>query len=779
MIYELFLEGELADIRQDLGMQLNFNIDDINKYGSRDTSFSKTIVLPGTARNNKLLGFVGELGSNNTYAPGAANIGSNFNPAQTTKAELRANGLLLLKGVFRLTGVVKDRDMIEYEGNLFGELGGFIASIGRGKLEDLDFNAYNHSYTYNNIVASWDNKVVKDVRVNFVSTSQRIVFKTDFAFYQFKPGDLIKVTNANISGNNKTYTVVDYVLPIPGVLFGSVGVQQSVTSTTDDDITIEYAVEAGTGYFYPLIDYGTYSGQKIDYDYRTFRPALFVKEYIDKIFEGSGYTYESNFFDSAFFKKLIIPSNSKELKGLFSDLLDVKSSARTLTNSSTEQTYNNAFNIENLKRSFNDDGDPNYTYTGAAANLNFKYTIKGFVKRAIAAPISNTYLFISLYKNDAVVKAYDLPIASLITGESYIYQDNINIDFNTNDTFYFKVGWNNLSSSSFIIFDRLQVKSNNPIVTDVIKDDPILMKYAIPRNILQRDFFTWLVQMFNLYITEDKVKEKHLVIEPYVDYYDLSDSIDWTYKVARDKPWQIKPMGLLASRFFEYKYKDDTDFYNEGYKKKYNQPYGTNLQDTNFQFAKAKQTIEVGFSPSVLVEYSNMDKVVSALYKKSKGNGVDQEERMDTNIRIMMVKKITSVNSWKIVNTGPSQNSIPVSLGANLTAYGYAGHFDDPKNPTVDINFGAADEIYCDPVTYPTNNLFNDYWSAYIAEIADKDSKILTCHIYLTDLDIAQLDFSKPVFIDGILWRINKVIDFDASSGELTKVELLKVINNG
>ena len=106
MIYELFLEGELADIRQDLGMQLNFNIDDINKYGSRDTSFSKTIVLPGTAKNNKLLGFVGELGSFNTYAGGAANIGSNFNPAQTTKAELRANGLLLLKGVFRLTGVV-------------------------------------------------------------------------------------------------------------------------------------------------------------------------------------------------------------------------------------------------------------------------------------------------------------------------------------------------------------------------------------------------------------------------------------------------------------------------------------------------------------------------------------------------------------------------------------------------------------------------------------------------------------------------------------------------
>jgi hypothetical protein len=285
--------------------------------------------------------------------------------------------------------------------------------------------------------------------------------------------------------------------------------------------------------------------------------------------------------------------------------------------------------------------------------------------------------------------------------------------------------------------------------------------------------------MFNLYVTEDKLKEKHLIIEPYKDYYDLSESIDWTYKVARDKPWQIKPMGMLNGRFFEYKYKDDNDFYNEGYKKKYNLPYGSNLQDTFFQFAKDKQTTEVGFSPTVLVKYAGKDKVVSAIYKKSQGNEVDQEEQMDSNIRILMVKKITGVASWYITDNGADLKQDPVNLSSALTVYGYAGHFDDPTNPTIDINFGAAEEIYCEPNTYPGNNLFNTYWSPFIGEIADKDSKILTCHAYLTELDIAKLDFSKPVFIDGVLWRINKIIDYDASSNELTKVELLKVINNG
>jgi hypothetical protein len=46
-------------------------------------------------------------------------------------------------------------------------------------------------------------------------------------------------------------------------------------------------------------------------------------------------------------------------------------------------------------------------------------------------------------------------------------------------------------------------------------------------------------------------------------------------------------------------------------------------------------------------------------------------------------------------------------------------------------------------------------------------------------LDIAQLDFSKAVFIDGIMFRLNKVVDYDVTNNELVKVELLKIIDNG
>ena len=78
----------------------------------------------------------------------------------------------------------------------------------------------------------------------------------------------------------------------------------------------------GSGYFYPLIDYGLYretaviSGLNDDYEIGTFRPALYVKEYIDKMFEAAGYSYTSTFFNTSYFKSLIIPYNVKELSKL-------------------------------------------------------------------------------------------------------------------------------------------------------------------------------------------------------------------------------------------------------------------------------------------------------------------------------------------------------------------------------------------------------------------------------------------------------------------------------
>ena len=66
--------------------------------------------------------------------------------------------------------------------------------------------------------------------------------------------------------------------------------------------------ELGKGYVYPLIDYG-YSTDQITYDVEELAPAIYVKQYWDKVFEDAGATYTSDFLNSEVFKRLIIPSD--------------------------------------------------------------------------------------------------------------------------------------------------------------------------------------------------------------------------------------------------------------------------------------------------------------------------------------------------------------------------------------------------------------------------------------------------------------------------------------
>jgi hypothetical protein len=224
-------------------------------------------------------------------------------------------------------------------------------------------------------------------------------------------------------------------------------------------------------------------------------------------------------------------------------------------------------------------------------------------------------------------------------------------------------------------------------------------------------------------------------------------------------------MSEVNARYYQFKYKSDNDFYNDNYKKKFNENYADNLYDTEFDFVRDTDVTEIIFASSPLYQKTGTDKIYPAIYKKSNEN--TKEDKMDSVIRILQAKKFTGKTSWKLNH--PSGHD-------TYTSYGYAGHLDDPYSPTNDINFGAPKEIYFDATTYPTTNLFNAYYSDYMAEITDKNSKLLTCYILLNSLDIQNLDFSKLIYIDGVLFRLNKVENYNPIIYTTSKVELLKVI---
>ena len=522
---------------------------------------------------------------------------------------------------------------------------------------------------------------------------------------------------------------------------------------TYTNITNSWNTIAGSGVYFPLIDYGNVTPdtlrKKIDFDFKAFRPSFYVKEMLEKILAGSGYTWDFPFLDSALMQRLVIPNNQRIVTKASNEIFTATFTATTTANQYLPLTIT-------LAGSFSGSNPLSFAGTnGSVINITCRPVVR------IITPVPSTAT-IDLYVGSTIVvsrsvfntgsQQYTLNLdASNITINN---GQQISVRMSTNITSY------QLYGGAFNIF--------NTVATEVpiIYGEMLEMNQLLPKGIFQKDFFISICKMFNLYVYDDAIDEKKLVIKPFNQFYS-GDILDWSNKVDRDSAWSIKPMSEINARYYQFKYKPDNDYYAENYRKKFNEGYGDFIYDTEFDFVKDTDSTEIAFAGTVLYKLVGTDKVYSTIYKLTSSNTT--EDNMDSVIRILQAKKITGMASYSILN-----NFIAVGT---LTDYGYAGHLDDPFAPTEDINFGAPQEIYFSATTYPTTNLFNANYSDYMSEITSKDSKLLSCQILLDSYDIQSLDFSKYIFIDNVLYRLNKVDNYNPVDYKTSKVELLKVID--
>ena len=706
---QIFVEGFELDLTEDIACEISYVIDDVKDFGSKNTSYSKTIVIQGSQRNNKIFNHISELGrfiaieSFNTLSP---NVNENYTAANGSNCVILVDNIQIFKGKLRVMEIVKYANHVEYECAVFGELGGFYYELSKGVtdditntnsgtklLEQLYLEDLDHDWTYANITASWTNR-----------------------------------------GTN------------PGV-----------------------------GYFYPLIDYGKVAetANRNHYFDQALRPAVYVKEYIERIFTLSGYTYECDFFDTAFFKRLIVPNNDDRLKILVSRLLNIATLSYNF-NVSAAAPYTFLWYAGSF-RDFSSIGGGQYQYTGATTINNTTFTTQ--MNLTI---VGQGFYTIKLYKNGTQIAILDYFQTSNqgTANDPYQYSKSLSFVTNlvTNDIFKIVIEYLpyvgaliatvTTNNSSWYIDTPVRVG------TTAVFGDRIAMNYAVPKNIKITDFFTSLLKMFNLYVVEDKNIAKKLIITPYIDFY-LNENIDWSSKLDRNQEIRLKPMGELNARVFNFKFKDDDAYYNKTYKEKYNEGYMDFTYDSEYEYAKDKDDLEVIFASTINYAPSGQDKIVPALYKE--GNFAD-ESITSSNIRILQTKMLT-VSHWNLKNTHGG------NIQTNIHQFPYAGMWEHPTVPDNGTYFQSlgwaspAEVYYTITGTSVNYGLFNSFWSQYFAEITNPNSTILTASFWLTSMDIRTLDFAKNILIDGTMWRINQVEGYDPLSNRPTKVELLKVID--
>jgi hypothetical protein len=732
---EVLVEGYLLDVVSGADFSFNYAVSDVREPDKRQTEFTKTIRCAGTANNNTLFGNLFEADIANLYDASLPNIGANFNPNKKASVQVLHNSLPQLDGSMQLRKISITEGLIEYEVVFIGKLIDIFGVWGDQQLNGrddagkriIDISDLNHTLTEGNQSATW-----------------------------FAP--------------------------------------------------------VGVGYVYPLIDYGrdtdliNYYGQRT-YPAINLRPALYVQELWNRIFAYADATYDGAFFTDGTFERLCLPwVNSFQIT---EDEIFARSIyARLFTTSPIIWTTNYAaspppdvyfpgityppnyflsYAIITCDEEVTDPSNQYNTSNGTTViNETGTYVFSGYYKVkatriAYIGPLQDNYTSWAtvcvngVHVDNMNIAVMNLPLTILEggpqNGESFNSYTSSELVINAGDSvqiFIWIIGFNGIEDE--FEFNLIDADYHmDTVVTDLAYGNTVYMNFGMPETTI-KDFFLSILKMFNLYMTPSKTVDRHYIFQTRNDYYASGVLRDWTYKLARDKQLSVTPMGLLSGREYVYTYSEDGDYYNERFQSNYSKAYGHRTLNIDNDFVPEKKETSVVFSGTPLVNDGISSRIIPKIYDADISEGAKQT---DANIRILYYGgMLDSSPSW-------AHQIVPGTV-IYYDQYPYAGHWDNPITPTIDINFGMSPEYYYQgngatgPVQYTNNNLFKKYHEAQFLELASKDSKLITAMFYLTELDIQQLDFRDTILIDQTYYRLNKVIDYNPFKTGLTKVELFK-----
>jgi len=102
--------------------------------------------------------------------------------------------------------------------------------------------------------------------------------------------------------------------------------------------------------------------------------------------------------------------------------------------------------------------------------------------------------------------------------------------------------------------------------------------------------------------------------------------------------------------------------------------------------------------------------------------------------------------------------------------------FLDPNLSFNDTYNSSTQQTFLNQLQF--RGLYHSFYSRMVRQLKQKP-RIKSVYINLKQSDLALLDMQRLVFLDGIYYRINKIIDYKPHKHESTKVELVEYFDLG
>lgn len=301
----------------------------------------------------------------------------------------------------------------------------------------------------------------------------------------------------------------------------------------------------------------------------------------------------------------------------------------------------------------------------------------------------------------------------------------------------------------------------NEITTVSDEGSTAYLSDALPKQMKRKDFVSSIVKMFNLYISPTD-QDRVLKVETRDEFYDASTTIrDWTRKLASERDTKLQFLPEIQSKKLLFTYKPDKDPYNADYLQRIGETFGQLEYTFDYDFSQETKKVELIFSPTQLQENRTGQICPTIAPREPK-----------CNWRILYDGGMINMGIW-IYSGASTSGQIRVMRG-----YPYMGPLTHPLSGAMDYHFGQTDFVYYDWESYgatmSNNNLYNKYYRRYLTQI--ESGRLLKGKFRLTELDIAQLNLRDKIWVGDSYYYVNRIIDYDCNSVDgLTDVELINI----
>jgi len=734
---------DYLDLYDDIPIKLNKSFSEIQDISKRNSDYSIGLTLPGSKKNNQFF--------ENFYNVEADSLF--FDVTKRVPIDILINDEVYFKGFLKLNKVSVINSKVEYDVTLFSIIADLFGKIGNNLLQDLDFDDidyhFNHYLSMFNVMSKWSQSPLLNTSEIPALTFYPIVHNG----YEYS-GDTVNLSGLTTNDQTRLYTSTN----VSGYTNYS-----NFTSSGGK----EYRINSPK---YPLLD-------------NQLKPALSVWGLIQLMFKSYGYKIKSNFFNTPWFKLLYS-------YGFYS------SDKTKLSYKITE--------IEELPLEGVDIILGPTTYPSAGkSRVNIYVTKKGTgIPCYCLSPITFNLFFLRLGINFPLTGS----IPALTSGNT--------INANTVGTF------NTLSSPQVTIGNTLKYLPA-PVGTSVsyLDGDYIDFSELIDEQIKQIDFLSSIAKKFNLLFIPDPDETNQIIIEPFDYYVGTGQIVDWSDKLSMDKGYSVQPALNFVESEILFTDLEDSDEGNKQFKNRNNRIYGRNLVTNETDFKSQSKKIDTIFSPELIrkwdsniglplgINYVEQSQTQSSgdserviwTYKgiKSKpkllyysGNFspfLDQKGESFTtsniNTNYVRLQKSNGTNPLNatgatgtllapvISHTTPMGNKDSNKSGRGFNNDSICNLFNSEEPADIGLGLPTFN-------AYTENDMYNLFYTNRITNIYNPNTRYLEGSFNLKLSDLKNFRYNDIIKINEQYFYLNKIVNFNVTNTELTKVELIQNNSN-